>query len=115
MLAVLALVVASFTSTPSQEPSITLPEGVTCNDLFWKDRSRINPTELSNYQKCVLAVNYGETDSGVLGDILWVRIEGEYFSVSKRQLFASFRTEEAAKKAVEIEFQKQYQAWKSTQ
>ena len=82
MLAILALVAASVALTEPEKPSIVLPEGVTCNDLFWKDRSRINPTELSNYQKCILSVHHGETDNGVLGDLLRIRIEGEYFSAS---------------------------------
>ena len=58
MLAILALVAASVALTEPEKPSIVLPEGVTCNDLFWKDRSRINPTELSNYQKCILSVHH---------------------------------------------------------
>ena len=115
MLAILALVAASVALTEPEKPSIVLPEGVTCNDLFWKDRSRINPTELSDYQKCILSVHHGETNSGVLGDLLWVRIEGEYFSTSKRQLRAAFRTEEAAKRALQLDFQKQHREWKAQQ
>ena len=112
MLAILALVAASIAATPSETPSIVLPEGVTCNDLFWTDRSRINPTKLSDYQKCILSVHYGETDSGSLGSLLWIRIEGEYFSVSKNSLRAAFSNEEDAKKALNIEFTRQYNKWK---
>ena len=116
MLAILALVAASVAITEPEKPSIALPEGVTCNDLFWTDRSRINPTELSDYQKCYLSQYHGETNSGSLGDLLWVRIDGEYFSVSKRKLQNSFgRNEEAAKKALNIEFRRQYNKWKAQQ
>ena len=111
MLAALAVIIAA-TAAPTQEPTITLPEGVTCNDLFWRDRSRINPTELSDYQECILAVHYGETDSGELGGILWVRIEGQYFSVSKRELHAAFSNEEDAKEAFKREIHNQYNKWK---
>ena len=114
MLAVLAaLIIASTHET--QEPSIVLPEGVTCNDLFWRDRSRVNPTELSDYQKCVLGVNYGETDSGVLGDLLWVRVDGEYYSVSKRELRSAFSNEEDAKRAFNREIHKQIKIRKAQQ
>ena len=115
MLAILALVAASVALTEPEKPSIALPEGVTCNDLFWRDRSRINPTELSDYQKCYLSQYHGETDSGALGDLLWIRIEGEYFSLSKRELYAAFGDEDAAKRAVEIELQSQYRKWKAQQ
>ena len=115
MLAALAVIIAAASAAPAQEPTITLPEGITCNDLFWRDRSRINPTELSDYQECILATHYGETDSGNLGDILWVRIEGEYFSVSKRELRAAFGTEKAAQEAFTIEIHRQYNEWKRGQ
>ena len=115
MLAILALVAASLALTEPEKPSVVLPEGITCNDLFWADRSRINPSKLSDYQKCYLAIHHGETDSGSLGDLLWVRIEGEYFSISKRQLRTAFGTEEQAKKALRTEFQRQYHAWKAQQ
>ncbi len=99
----------------AEEPSIVLPEGVTCSNLFWYQNGRVNPTELNDYQKCILAVNYGETDSGSLGDLLWVRINGEYFSVSKRKLWSSFSKEEDAQRALQIEFIRQHKEWKQNE
>ncbi len=111
-------VITALLSTPllaKQTPTLTLPEGVTCNDVFWTDNGRINPTELSDRQKCILSVHYGETNSGAMGNILWIRIDGEYFSVSKSVLKASFSNEEDAQRALQREYARQHGVWKSQQ
>ena len=94
--------------------SIVLPEGVTCSDLFWATSGRLNPTELSDRQKCILATT-SEEDSGSMGDLLWVRIDGEYFSTSKRKLWVMFKDEDKARKALQIEFIRQHAEWKAAQ
>ena len=43
--------------------------------------SRINPTELSDYQKCVFDY-YGKT-SGVHGNFLWFSLNGEFYHIQK--------------------------------
>ena len=71
----MAAVAASFVATSAS--AITLPsEGQTCADVH-ENISRFNPTELSDFQKCV-AIEF-DHDSGVVGKNVWVRI-GEQFS-----------------------------------
>ena len=110
-------IVALFMSTAAHanEP-LVLPEGVTCSDLFWYEgKGRINAKYLSDMQKCQLASRYADKNSGTFGQFLWVRIEGEYFSVNKIILQSSFRKEEDALKAFEIEIRRQHKAWKRGQ
>ena len=115
MLRLLLVTLFISTAAHADEP-LVLPEGVTCSDLFWYESAgRINAKHLSDKQKCELAVNYPDETSGSYSQFLWVKIEEEYFSVNKVILQSSFKKEEDAKKAFELEIYRQYNNWKKQQ
>ena len=78
-----ALAAITLTSNAS---ALELPEGFTCLDLFWESTGTINKTKLTDYDQCVIAKNWPDKTSGVLGDIFWVKVDDVYYSASFRQL-----------------------------
>jgi len=48
--------------------------------------NRINPTELSDYQKCWLDEHRADKPNGVLGSLFYVKIDGDYVSVPVKEL-----------------------------
>ena len=103
ILAALAAIV--FVSPAS---ALELPEGVTCTDLFWHTKNRVNPTELSDYQECVIATNWPDQTSGAMGDLFWVKLGEYYYSTSFSLLRKSFRDEDKALKAFILRVQTQH-------
>ena len=91
-----ALAALTFVSPAS---ALELPEGYTCSDIFWMTKDRINPIKLSDYQECVLATTKPDETSGILGDLIWIQIDGIYYSTSMRLLRKSFTNFEDAHKA----------------
>ena len=59
--------------------------------------SRFNPTDLSDYQKCVFEWN--GTTSGIVGDYVWFNGGGEYFYIHKNQIMG--KTHAGIEKVVE--------------
>ena len=57
-----------------------IPSDFKCSDIY-PDFSRVNPTELSNYQKCWLSVHKSDDSSGTLGSLFWVKFEDKYYSM----------------------------------
>ena len=51
--------------------------------------TRFNPTELSDYQKCVFE-HYGKT-SGEMGSFVWFAIDGEYYHIQQRTTSSMLR------------------------
>ena len=98
-------------ATQAQSSNTQIPNTVSCNDLFWNSPNEIKG-KLSLKEECWLSRHRTEKNSGVLGDKMWFRTEGKYFSVSKSRLRASFSDEAKATKALQIEFQRQYRNWK---
>ena len=48
--------------------------------------SRINPTELSDYQKCWLDEHRADKPNGVLGSLFYVKVNGDYISMPVKEL-----------------------------
>ena len=57
-----------------------IPEGFKCSDIY-PNFSRVNPTELSDYQKCILSIHKAEEVSGTMGSLFWVKFEDKYYSM----------------------------------
>ena len=57
-----------------------IPEGFKCSDIY-PNFSRVNPTELSDYQKCILSIHKSEEVSGTMGSLFWVKFEDKYYSM----------------------------------
>ena len=69
-----------------------------CSDHF-ENNSRFNPTELSDYQQCVLAAHSSDS-AGTLGGIFWAKIgETEFVSMPVRKIRTA-GSASAAKKVV---------------
>lgn len=70
-----------------------------CSDHF-DNPNRFNPTELSDYQECVLAAHSDES-AGVLGSIFWTKIgETEFVSMPVRSLQMAGSKDAAIKKVM---------------
>lgn len=76
---------------------LTSATAIACSDI--PNPSRFMPTELSEFQICVL--DKGEETSGVLGNLLWTRLaDGSYFSTQLSSVMRSANGDKV--KAVEI-------------
>lgn len=77
--------------------TLTSVTAMACSDI--PNPTRFMPTELSDYQICVL--DKGDETSGVIGNLAWVRLhDGTYFSTQLREVMLKANGDTAA--AVEI-------------
>lgn len=92
---ILAALAAVTLSSPVS--ALELPDGVTCTDLFWHTKATINKQELTEYDKCIIATNWPEKESGNLANIFWIKLDGIYYSINLRTLAKSFPDKEKAR------------------
>ena len=94
----------------SQEPAFDIPNEESCKTLFAVESFTSDPTYLSPYQKCWVDRWRADDEHGVIGEIIWVRIEDQLFSLNRKAL----RTlrEDQAKIVFEREIKRQYNEWK---
>lgn len=101
MVSVMVMLSGVLSVTTPANAITTLPDGITCTDLFWDSKNRLNPTELSDYQECILATTTDE-DHGRLGDFFWIKLDDEYYSFNLRNLIKSFTSREKAEQAMQL-------------
>ena len=100
---ILAALAAFIITSPVN--ALELPAGLTCSDIFWADKGRVNPKHLSDYQECVLATTQPDKTQGIFNDIAWIKHNGKYYSMALSVLRKSFRNPDKALAALSLYFQ----------